>query len=307
MRHTLAGLLALIIATPLMTPYGALAQDASYDPVRQDPPVVDREFPASKKPLTFLQDGEEFYGILYYAQGIGPHPTLILLHGFPGFEQNLDLAQALRRSGFNVVSFHYRGSWGSQGTYSIVNARDDAGAVVRHLRTLDDPRIDAANLGLIGHSFGGFIALQAAAEDRFIGCTAALAPTNMGVMATAVRDDPDYRAELEKDSGDHGPVQAGSGADLIAELEAHPEFEVTSLGDALAPRPLLLIGATNDTTLPTAIFHEPVAVAFQSLDWPSLEVLLMDGDHSFSWNRIALTDKVTDWAQRSCQSVPSTP
>ena len=31
---------------------------------------------------------------LYTAGGEGPHPTILLLHGIPGSEQNLDLAQA---------------------------------------------------------------------------------------------------------------------------------------------------------------------------------------------------------------------
>jgi pimeloyl-ACP methyl ester carboxylesterase len=33
-------------------------------------------------------------GQFYLAGGEGPHPTLVLLHGFPGNEQIFDLAQA---------------------------------------------------------------------------------------------------------------------------------------------------------------------------------------------------------------------
>ena len=36
--------------------------------------------------------------VLYTAAGSGPHPTVLLLHGIPGCERNLDLAQALRRA-----------------------------------------------------------------------------------------------------------------------------------------------------------------------------------------------------------------
>ena len=56
---------------------------------------------------------------LYSAGGEGPHPTVLLLHGIPGCEQNLDLAQAFRRAGFHVMTFHYSGSWGSSGNYSL--------------------------------------------------------------------------------------------------------------------------------------------------------------------------------------------
>jgi len=38
---------------------------------------------------------------------------VVLLHGYPGNERNLDLAQARRRDGWDIVFFHYRGAWGS--------------------------------------------------------------------------------------------------------------------------------------------------------------------------------------------------
>lgn len=37
--------------------------------------------------------------VLYTAGGEGTHPTVILLHGIPGCERNLDLAQAVRCAG----------------------------------------------------------------------------------------------------------------------------------------------------------------------------------------------------------------
>jgi uncharacterized protein len=303
--RTLATVSVLILGLCLPTQ----AAEPEFDPVTDDPVVVDRQFPPSTVQLSFQSKDATLYGFLYLAQGKGPHPTIVLLHGFPGYEQNLDLAQALRRAGFNVLAFHYRGSWGSEGTYSLINARDDVAAAIRFLRSADNPaaeRIDPARLGLIGHSLGGFLALEAAAMDKFIVCTAALAPANMGVMAEAVKNNPDYRASLAADTGEVGPIKGVTGLALIEELENHPEFDVTTLGADLAPRPLLLIGASNDTVLPTATFHNPIAIAYHRLEWPDLEVLLMDGDHAFSWSRVALSRKVVDWAQRACTGTEAT-
>lgn len=53
--------------------------------------------------INFESHGNRLNGIVYLANGAGPHPTVVLLHGFPGNEKNLDLAQALRRDGFNVL------------------------------------------------------------------------------------------------------------------------------------------------------------------------------------------------------------
>ena len=62
----------------------------------------------------FIPSGDAMLaGIMYRANGPGKHPTMFLLHGFPGNERNLDLAQAIRGHGWNVVYFDYSGSWGS--------------------------------------------------------------------------------------------------------------------------------------------------------------------------------------------------
>lgn len=49
---------------------------------------------------------------VYVAAGSTHHPTAIVLHGFPGNERNLDFVQSIRRTGWNVLYFDYRGSWG---------------------------------------------------------------------------------------------------------------------------------------------------------------------------------------------------
>ena len=57
-----------------------------------------------------------------------------MFHGFPGNEQNLDLAQAIRRAGFTVLTLHYRGAWGSPGVFSFTHALEDADAALAWLR-----------------------------------------------------------------------------------------------------------------------------------------------------------------------------
>ena len=46
--------------------------------------------------VTFDSDGHRLVGVLYLARGPGPKPTVLLLHGCPGLEKNLDLAAVLR-------------------------------------------------------------------------------------------------------------------------------------------------------------------------------------------------------------------
>jgi pimeloyl-ACP methyl ester carboxylesterase len=74
--------------------------------------------------------GSMLNALMYEAAGVGPHGTVVLLHGFPGNEKDLDLAQAVRRDGWNVLYFDYRGSWGSPGAFSFQHSVEDAQSAV---------------------------------------------------------------------------------------------------------------------------------------------------------------------------------
>lgn len=96
-----------------------------------DPPD-DLIHPTRTLPQAIPSSGVNLNAVLYQAGGPGPHPTALLLHGLPGNEQNLDCAQALRRSRCNVLTIHYRGSWGNPGNFA--NCLSDAAAALEWLQ-----------------------------------------------------------------------------------------------------------------------------------------------------------------------------
>gem|GEM_PF-172229 len=122
----------------------------------------DEQSPAGTTEL-FIPSGDAMLaGFMYRANGPGKHPTMFLLHGFPGNERNLDLAQAVRGHGWNVVYFDYRGSWGSGGKFSFKNCVDDVIHAVAYCKKYQDSlKIDTSNMVLFGHSMGGWISLKA--------------------------------------------------------------------------------------------------------------------------------------------------
>jgi acetyl esterase/lipase len=132
-----------------------------------DPPH-DAKFPASTAVLHIPTHGVAINGLAYLPSGPGAHPVLLICHGLPGNEKNLDLAQAVRRAGWVAVTFNYRGSWGSPGTFSFPGNLDDAAAVLTYLR---DPhnaaslRLDPKRIVIAGHSMGGWVAAKTAARD----------------------------------------------------------------------------------------------------------------------------------------------
>ena len=158
--------LAFILA---FTSFVASGQQIVTPPAVTTDPAENAANPPSMQQLDIASHGSVMHGFIYLAEGAGPHPTVILLHGFPGNEQNLDLAQAVRRAGWNVLFFHYRGAWGSQGSFSFANCIADTQTAIDWIRDPQNAKkynMDPAKIVLIGHSMGGFMASVGGAKDK---------------------------------------------------------------------------------------------------------------------------------------------
>ena len=262
-------------------------------------PTYDTEFPPALNELNFQSHGKRLNGLIYLAEGPGPPPTVLLLHGFPGNEKNLDLAQDLRADGFNVLFFHYRGAWGSEGTFSFTHVIEDVAAATAFLRAnAETYRTHPDKLILIGHSMGGFAALAAGAKDETIACTAGLAPANFGVVANVLAADPDRKAGFIA-YGDSLQMLAGTdGTRMVSELIDNREaFDALTYTPNYAGRSVLIVGADKDEAVPLDAIIKPLIAAYEAEPGVDATSAILSGDHSFSWSRDALIDTVLNWAE----------
>ena len=269
----------------------------------RDPVQIDGEYPPALAEISFNSYGDRINGILYQAGGIGPHPTVILLHGYPGNEKNLDLAQSMRRAGFNVLFFHYRGAWGSGGDFSFTHVVEDVGSAADFLReNANKYRVDPDQILMIGHSMGGFAALQGAAREKAVTCVAGIAPADVGRIADIAKSDADFERSFA-DGADALPMLSGwSGQKVTAELRANRDaFSLIDLAPKLAGKSVLLIAGDTDTVIAPDVFHTPLVAAYAAQPDITLTHAVITGDHSFSWSRIELIKNVLEWAQK-CES-----
>lgn len=288
-----------LLATPNMA---AGAQDSS--PISADPVQIDPDHPPAMAELSFNSKGAKLNGHIYVANGAGPHPTIVLLHGFPGNEKNLDLAQVARRAGFNVLFFHYRGAWGSEGDFSFGNVVEDVASAVTFLRgteTSKQYRVNPDKISLIGHSMGGFAALMAGAADTGITCTVALAPANLGNRASGSMSEEALNG-FAAYTDSLGMLKHRGGKAVIDEMMARlDEFDTRNLAPKFSERPVLLIAGEQDAVLPPEVYHTPLVAAYEAQADIDLTHRLMQGDHSFSWTRIELGSTVVSWMDTSCR------
>jgi uncharacterized protein len=233
--------------------------------------------------VTFDSGGHRLVGTLYLARGAAPKPTVLLLHGCPGLEKNIDLAAALRDRGRNALVFHYRGCWGSEGPYDLRTIPGDVTAAVDHLQSGEYPTVDPGRLAVVGHSLGGWAAILATAADERLRAVAVYgAAVDLGglgltpeqvdremtrFLAVTPREFERQRADV---AGRPGPL------DVIAKI---------------APRPLLIAHGSDDAWVPVEY-----ARRLRSGAAGACRYVEMDGaNHSFAWHRAELRDLVTGW------------
>jgi len=275
------------------------AGDRAYDPVSMDPRDLDTAYPPDFTELLIPDRDVMLTGFMLVANGKGPHPTVLLLHGYPGNEKNLDLAQSLRRAGYNVLFFHYRGAWGSQGDYTIAGQVSDVTAVLDYVRKEAQPlRVDTGRISIVGHSLGGFTALRAAAAHKELKCVVGLAAANFeadtGMSEAEKQDFAAYTDQLFM-------LHNYNAAKALAEIEANAEaFDVRNLAANFAGRPVLLITGTEDASVPPQV-QANIAAAFEKVPEIRLTAELIPGDHAFSVSRIRLQHRVIEWMDANCR------
>jgi uncharacterized protein len=264
----------------------------------------DKQFPPTLTPLTIPSHAIDMDAFFYLASGANPHGTVILLHGLPGYESNGDLAQSIRRAGWNVLLFHYRGTWGTAGAFSQASAIEDVAEVVRFLR---DPanaakyRVDPQLLVVIGHSFGGFLAAYEASHDPDIRAVAMISAVNLGKVNA---DSRERETRLRRWETQLHPVRGATASDLFLEAERHAkDWDYVQWAEALRTRPVLLVEADDQNradmeALGSALRQNGAGAAEQTVAT----------DHSFSDHRIMLQATVVRWLEELEASRPvSTP
>jgi acetyl esterase/lipase len=261
-------------------------------------PAPDKANPASMEVLHIPSGGVRINGVAYLPAGAGPHPILVIFHGLPGNEKNLDLAQTARRAGWTVVTLNYRGSWGSPGAFRFANCLEDAKAALAYLR---DPanakplRADPSRIVIAGHSMGGWVTAMTAAEMPGLKGAILISAANMGAFGQ--RDRPALVKDMAADMESLADTSAERMADeLIAKTAS---FDWTPRVSSLARTPLLVL-SSDDGLAPET---DKLIVAAKAAGG-TVATVHAATDHGWSDNRIRLETEILRWLEPLGASKP---
>jgi uncharacterized protein len=271
----------------------------------KDPNPSDNNVLPDLIPVTINSNNAKMFGVMFTAAGEGPHPTMLLLHGFPGNERNFDLAHAFRRAGWNVLIFHYRGTWGSHGNFSFSNALDDIKAALEFLKSEvvgRKYRIDNKNIVLAGNSVGGFATLLTAASGADVKGVVSISSYDLGVMGDIIQKDEKTKKTLRKMFEECvEPTQGATVEGLIDEITVNSEkWNLINNASKLAKHNILIIAGSRDEVSLPEMHYCPLIDALLLNNAEKLEYHLLNSDHGFQDKRILLTEIIGKWLDKVC-------
>lgn len=241
------------------------------------------------KPFIFYSDSSMLAGRILMAHGNELKPTIIFLHGNPGFEKNEDLGQMLRRGGYNTVFFSYSGTWGNEGEFSYKKSLKDVHSIKKFI--IDNSKqymVDPKQIYLLGFSMGADIAILCGLEDKAIKGIISIDPWN-GYSTLKQKNEKElvsYINELKQ----RPCVKIASSEKFVYDILNNTVFDLKNVLKKYQI-PIIHIFSNN---VDITVFQNNCDLQNQN----SCR-LLESCDHSFSDKRIALATTIFEWLEKN--------
>jgi pimeloyl-ACP methyl ester carboxylesterase len=240
-----------------------------------------------------------------------------------------------------VLTFTYRGAWGSEGTFSIQHAVADTAAALAFLRSEAAARnygVDRSAIVIAGHSMGGYLAAHAATQDGRSGPIIGIeyGPDGLETVTSSPHTPPlagvilldawniAATAREVKTGGDEaqamcianfddighalGPITAEDICDDL--IRRGEEWDLIKLAPALGPMRVLMVFAAYGLAKDNNALADAIPAAcprpYEPL-CPNMTISQLFTDHAFVDHRIDLAREVVEWLRREIEGVPGPP
>jgi len=258
--------------------------------------------------ITIDRNGVLLKGRFYISEGTGKFPTVILLQGFPGNEQDvLGIGSKLSEVGINALTFNYSGTHQSQGQFNFENTQKDINAgfeFIHKSANIRKHKIDTVHIFLGGYSYGGGMALTYAANHPEIKAVFSIAGNDHGVFMEEYNRNPEMQKIIDKMFNDlkvptgHVRFAKGGTPKEIAEMkiiELNPSFYLLKSAPILAQKDILLIGGWDDHKVSIDYIILPLYRALINEKAKNVKIAAVQDNHSFRNSREELAQTIIEW------------
>ena len=235
--------------------------------------------------VTLASSGASVAAHLYLpGMAVGRSPAVVICHGLGSRkERHSDYASLLVAHGFAVLALDLRGHGESTGRLDG-REHEDVVAACRYLA--NHPSVDGGKIAVRGSSLGGMVAIRAAAEAQSVAAVVAICPASGRLLQDGLSE---AQGDVLEGDGLCARLDTDS---LLAALERRLDLDEDVR--ALSPRPLLMLHAEGDETVPCASSQHLMSLPGRNRDlW-----LFSGGSHTSVQHDLAAQKATASWLVR---------
>ena len=258
--------------------------------------------------ISIDRNGVQLKSKFYLTEGKGKFPTVVLLHGFPGNDQDvLGIGKKLSEVGFNAMTFNYSGTHQSEGEFNFENTQKDIEAVLEFLyqsKNLHQYKVDTNRIYLGGYSYGGGMALTYAANHPEIRSVFSIGGNDHGAFMREYSRNPEMKDMIDKmfdelkAQPDIVRFATGGTPEETAKfriIESNTTFDLRICAPLLAPKDILLIGGWDDRNVSIENIVLPLYRSLINEKAMNVKIIAVQDSHSFRNSRDKLTQIIIEW------------